>query len=479
LTDARQSVIIELNFEIQMTYTPVVRLVRMELVRRTGPRTSHSHEHEEGCEMGAQPESSDFEDKRDEPRRSGGESPEQPPVSFEEIAGLTLGTGAALRVWRQNKRGDLCMKERRWHEAVTAFQKVINSYNVGVSTASYFGISDIAPPCWAFYKLGLAFEQVPDLPRATEALEQAIAGDPENMLARIALARVVVERSDYNRALDELWKAYNFIQEHRDKHVKLEADKQACEILAYLGSLLICMGKLTEAETALERAISLNPENPRALANYAIIADAQGNEFDLRKYLGAALERVRRGVDDDLVNGLMHDAPNTKFGIIILQMLSKHHHITDDTFIRQSKEWQRRRDELHKQADAYYIDTAGGHVMPRGHNYDNNNSFIVNQGDECVGQQVNYTTSKLNVDLDKLVTELERVKSRMCSEATNPEHFHAIGEVESARRDAQNANQKGLSRHLKAAGQWALQIASTVGASMAETAIRAALNQPR
>jgi hypothetical protein len=78
--------------------------------------------------------------------------------------------------------------------------------------------------------------------------------------------------------------------------------------------------------------------------------------------------------------------------------------------------------------------------------------------------------------LHALVADLERLKDQLYSEAADPGQIHVVGEIESAKRAAARSDQTALVNHLRASGQWALEVATRVGTSVAEAAIRAALN---
>src|ERR1035441_4085723 len=100
-------------------------------------------------------------------------------------------------------RGTRHLHKRRYAKAVAALRKCTAVSNV----ANEVGITVTVPLSLALYKLGLALEKLPDLPKATEALEKAIAADPGRMPAREALARVAISRQDYNRAINEYYRS--------------------------------------------------------------------------------------------------------------------------------------------------------------------------------------------------------------------------------------------------------------------------------
>jgi tetratricopeptide (TPR) repeat protein len=194
-----------------------------------------------------------------------------PPIKVEDVAEIVADSIIGYKY----VRGLTHMRKRRWDKAAAAFRRCIIAYGV----MDEIGVSDLVPRSLVFYQLGLALEQLPDLPKSAEALERAIAADPGRMSAREALARVAIERSDYNRAIHEYKEAYAFVEDNQDNYSKIEANRMRCDILTRLGSLLINMDEQKEAEAVLSQAISIYSENPRALAYYAVIAGLRGKEI--------------------------------------------------------------------------------------------------------------------------------------------------------------------------------------------------------
>jgi tetratricopeptide (TPR) repeat protein len=399
-----------------------------------------------------------------------------PPIKPEDVAEI-MGAGF---IGYKYVRGMTHMRKRRWDKAASAFRRCIIAYDIANEINISEVVSEIVPRSQIFYQLGLALEQLADLAKSTEALEQAIAAAPGLMSAREALARVAIERSDYNRAIHEYKEAYVFFEENRTDYSETEANRMRCNILTRLGSLLMNMDEQKEeAEAVLSQAISIYPENPRALAYYAIIAGSRGDEIELKKYLSIALEKYRPEVDNDLVNDLLQDASNAEYGETILEMLVFHRQITYTVFTRHKRAWQRGRDELRKGLGPIHISNGGMVVIRPGVSYSNQGPLGA-QGDYAINngpvQQFEQVAPELKVNLHELVADLEQLRKQLYSEATHPEQFHAVGEIESAKRAAEKSDQKALIRHLQASGQWALEVATKIGTSLAEAAIKAALN---
>jgi hypothetical protein len=81
-------------------------------------------------------------------------------------------------------------------------------------------------------------------------------------------------------------------------------------------------------------------------------------------------------------------------------------------------------------------------------------------------------------DPDKLASELKELRASLKQQAETAEQDSAVGEVAQAEVAVRNGEgPKGL-EHLRKAGKWALDMANSIGATVAAAAIRAALGLP-
>jgi hypothetical protein len=79
------------------------------------------------------------------------------------------------------------------------------------------------------------------------------------------------------------------------------------------------------------------------------------------------------------------------------------------------------------------------------------------------------------VDMVALAHELEILRSAMRQQASSPDQDLAVAEVGQAMIAAEGGNEKGVWSHLKGAGNWALTVATSIGTSVASTAIKSAI----
>jgi hypothetical protein len=87
-----------------------------------------------------------------------------------------------------------------------------------------------------------------------------------------------------------------------------------------------------------------------------------------------------------------------------------------------------------------------------------------------VGQQLN-----MNVDMTKLSEELKLLRSHLTKEASEPEHYQALGEIASAEKAIADKDQPKMIQHLKSAGTWALNATTAIGTTLAAEVIKSTL----
>ncbi|MDW8300291.1 MAG: hypothetical protein RML95_13240 [Anaerolineae bacterium] len=79
------------------------------------------------------------------------------------------------------------------------------------------------------------------------------------------------------------------------------------------------------------------------------------------------------------------------------------------------------------------------------------------------------------VDLDQLADDLSRLRAAMRQAAQSDEHDVALGEVAQAERAARAKNLSAVLAHLRAAGAWALDVATKIGVPVTVEVIKKAL----
>lgn len=87
-----------------------------------------------------------------------------------------------------------------------------------------------------------------------------------------------------------------------------------------------------------------------------------------------------------------------------------------------------------------------------------------------ITQVSNQTLGSIN--MMNLASDLARLRTEARSEATEPEHDIAVSEIAKAEKAAQEGKSSKVVEHLKAAGTWALDIATKIGADVAVEAIK-------
>ena len=87
---------------------------------------------------------------------------------------------------------------------------------------------------------------------------------------------------------------------------------------------------------------------------------------------------------------------------------------------------------------------------------------------------INQVQSTEKLDLPALATDLAKLRAEMKSQATEPDHDVAVGEIAAAESAAKKGDEKSVLDHLKNAGEWAMAIGIKVGVPVAIEAIKKA-----
>lgn len=89
-----------------------------------------------------------------------------------------------------------------------------------------------------------------------------------------------------------------------------------------------------------------------------------------------------------------------------------------------------------------------------------------------------WTQAASGIELPTLASELALLRAELRKLATDVEHDQAVASVGSAEVAAKNNDGAGVLKHLKAAGKWALDTATTIGTQVAVKAIENAIKLP-
>ena len=83
-----------------------------------------------------------------------------------------------------------------------------------------------------------------------------------------------------------------------------------------------------------------------------------------------------------------------------------------------------------------------------------------------------------SLDLSQLIDELSQLREAMAKEAKTDDESVAVAAVVQAKKAAQAKNREEMAKQLKAAGQWALDVATKIGIPLAIAAIKLSLGIP-
>ena len=111
---------------------------------------------------------------------------------------------------------------------------------------------------WGHYMLGLSAWKSGDLAKAEQALEQALAIDPDHVKSLVNLSRVFIEQKKHDEAIDRLTRA-----------AELEPDSM--QVRRLLGRTYRAQGRTDEAIAAYQKAIEVNDLDAWSMNNLGLL----------------------------------------------------------------------------------------------------------------------------------------------------------------------------------------------------------------
>jgi tetratricopeptide (TPR) repeat protein len=362
-------------------------------------------------------------------------------------------------------RGEIHLRRGEFPSAVADFERALRM--VG-NAAEHPGPSTC-------HRLGIAYVGLGQLHQAREALSAARDLDPGNLDARVRLADVCRNLADHDAAITELLEAYRYLQANR----KPDAEMQESGLLNDLGMTCLQAGRDADAAQCFSHAAAACDGNPYPIANLALLHGRNGDAVAMRRELNKAVSRAASFGDPSFWVGLLGQVSWSERGDVILDVLMVSSRIPPATIHHYREEW-RRRTESARTTATFHIGTLGAMYQMSGDSFTNNQSSVGAQGTAAtnygVVQQV--TAPLGGVDLSVLREELSMLQTALVREASEPDHYHALAEIESAKQSAGSEDEGQVAAHLKKAGRWALDTAVRIGAPVAEAALRAALQLP-
>ncbi len=104
--------------------------------------------------------------------------------------------------------------------------------------------------------------------------------------------------------------------------------------------------------------------------------------------------------------------------------------------------------------------------------------IIANEIKGGIVQNNTTQTNSEQIDFDRAVSELNRLRKAMRDLDTEAEYVVATAEIQKAEQAAQQKDGEGLKSHLKEAGKWALDVATKIGVSLVSEMLKTALKGP-
>jgi hypothetical protein len=249
------------------------------------------------------------------------------------------------------------------------------------------------------------------------------------------------------REAEEMWRRLEYLTEEYDRTIRpIVAHLESADhqfgwhgvwilIFAHESTIIYVVRSATDE---LEDMLSQLAESPDKAKFAKVSASARERAADFRSTLDS-LERLR-----NRILGLSGEE-----GLMALVSGSEEERVAAAVTV----------EEL-RMGDTYHVQGAGA----------------VGRGAFATNVNINQAWQNLeNRDTELLARELAELRAELKTRASDAEHDLATGEVASAQLAAEKGDGPGAMAHLARVGKWALEIASSIGTTVAAAAIKAAI----
>jgi superkiller protein 3 len=130
---------------------------------------------------------------------------------------------------------------------------------------------------WGHFMLGLSTWKAGDLDRAQKAFESALSIDPEHLKSLVNLSRVLIEKKQYDQAINTLMKAGDL-------------EPNSTDVYRLLGRAYHAQGKTDDAIDAYTRAIALDDEDAWSINNLGLVLLENKRANEALPYFARAVE---------------------------------------------------------------------------------------------------------------------------------------------------------------------------------------------
>ena len=168
---------------------------------------------------------------------------ELPPLAGTDEEGFVKDTTTKIKGPASFADGEAAYKAKNYADAATIFEDY---------TAQKPGNA------WGHFMLGLSTWKAGDLDKSQKAFETALSIDPDHLKSLVNLSRVLIEKKQYDEAINALMKAGDI-------------EPNSTDVYRLLGRAYHAQGKTDDAVDAYTRAIELDDQDAWSMNNLGLV----------------------------------------------------------------------------------------------------------------------------------------------------------------------------------------------------------------
>ena len=238
---------------------------------------------------------------------------------------------------------------------------------------------------------------------------------------------------------------------------------------SYLRELRISLLRLNASRSGLEALVY-------GLLNKIAVPNPRGEASDrLQKYLNKNAERCMKVPNEFKDSDLLNIAYQSEYCITASSVMVLLDTLKDEIDVRKQV-FDKAKNMFNAIAELGQQNLIKAEIF-MGDKYEAGQVGAQGPGAHAQNMNFNQVLSKNvnEVDLSKLVGELERLRAELVVKAKTPEHFAEIGSIASAEMEAQKGDGDKAVETLSKAGKWSLGVAEKIGLGLATAVIKTAL----
>lgn len=358
-------------------------------------------------------------------------------------------------------RGEVYLRKRDYIRAIADFESCL---------ALLDRPTDHPGPS-ALFRLGVAYVGLNQKYKAQDALRLAVQIDPRNVDARVYLARLAREFSDFDESVRHLTVACEVFQQNRTNAAG--NDLLESMMLNELGYTYRLAGRDPEAAAVFRAAVAACDRNPYPYAGLGLIAGNSNDLQAMQRHLNTAIGKAKAAGDGLFSHSLLEEALRSNHPELILELLHSAGEITSEIYRRQRAAVGRR---VQSPAFTTVNLSMDGGFFSMGDSYSVSGGQIGAMGKGAVNHgPMQQLVLPQGTDIRQLALELAKLKGELVTRASTAEEYHSVAEIESATRSLDLSDESGVVSHLRKAGKWAVETAAKIGVPVAEAALRSAM----